>query len=93
MWYVYMLLCDRKTFYIGIAPNVRKRLVVHRAKHSFFTKKFSDVQLVYAESHQSKHAGATREVQLKGWTRAKKQQLVDGTLGINRCELDELLGG
>jgi len=48
-WFVYMLLCDEKTFYIGITNNVNKRLMEHKNKQSFFTKKFSRLKLVYCE--------------------------------------------
>lgn len=84
-WYVYVLLCDQKTFYVGITTNLAKRIKQHKTKSSFFTKKFSDIRLVYCELYQSEHEAAKREKQIKGWSRAKKQMLVDGKLGINIC--------
>jgi putative endonuclease len=84
-WYVYMLLCDRETFYIGITDDLYRRIHEHKDKKSFFTKKFSELNLVYCEKYQNKNLAAKREKQLKGWTRAKKQMLVDGNLGINAC--------
>ena len=87
-----MLLCDQKTFYIGITDNPTKRLLDHRNGQSLFTKKFSDIQFVYCENYVSKHQAALREKQLKGWSRAKKQMLIDGELGYNVCtELVEVL--
>lgn len=83
-WYVYMLLCDQKTFYVGITDNLRNRLNQHRNKESFFTKKFSDLKLIYCEEYPSKYEAVERERQFKGWSHAKKQLLVDGKLGINR---------
>lgn len=85
MWHVYLLLCDQKTFYTGITDDVDARLLAHRRKTSFFTKKFSDIQLVYCECYPDKHQAALRERQIKGWSRAKKQMLVDGKLGYNAC--------
>jgi len=87
-----MLLCDQKTFYIGITFDIQKRLKEHKSKESFFTKKFSKVRLVYCEKYQNKIEAAKREQQLKGWSRAKKQMLLDGKIGINCIELDEVLG-
>ena len=84
-WYVYLLLCDQKTFYVGITDNIKERFIKHRNKESFFTKKFSDLRLVYCEKYQNKFEAAKREKQLKGWSHAKKQMLVDGKLGINTC--------
>lgn len=80
-----MLLCDEKTFYIGITNNLVSRIRQHKAKDSFFTKKFSQIRLIYCEQYESEHEAAVREKQLKGWSRAKKQMLVDGKLGIHTC--------
>jgi len=94
MWHVYMLLCDQKTFYVGITDNPKHRLQEHMHRKSFFTKKFSDIKFVYCENYPSKHDAALREKQLKGWARAKKQMLVEGKLGYNTCTgLVEVLGG
>ncbi len=76
-----MLLCDQKTFYVGITTDVKNRLNNHKTKQSFFTKKFSDIQFVYCEKYKNKCEAAKREKQLKGWSHAKKQMLVDGKLG------------
>jgi len=85
MWYVYILLCDQKTFYVGISPDIVSRFKQHKSGQSFFTKKFSDIELVYAEKYPNKNEAAKREKQLKGWSHAKKQMLVDGILGYNVC--------
>lgn len=85
MWHVYLLLCNQKTFYVGISDNPAERLSEHKAGQSRFTKKFSDIQFVYCENYSGKHKAALRERQIKGWTHAKKQMLVDGRLGYNIC--------
>ena len=93
MWYVYMLLCDQKTFYVGITNNLKERLLEHRSGKSFFTKKFSDLRFVYCEKYNSKHEAVLREKQIKGWSRAKKQMLINRKLGYNVCtELVEAFG-
>ncbi len=87
-----MLLCDQKTFYVGITDNPAERLEDHRNQRSFFTKKFSDIQFVYCENYLGKQQAALRERQIKGWAHAKKQMLIDGKLGYNVCtELVEAL--
>ena len=83
MWYVYLLFCDQKTFYVGITDDLKRRLNQHKTKQSFFTKKFSDIRIVYCEKYSTNHEAAKREKQLKGWSQLKKQMLVDGKLGIN----------
>ncbi len=85
MWFVYMLLCNQKTFYIGISDDLKNRFFQHTSKLNISTKKFSDLELVYAEKYLNKFEAARRETQLKGWSHAKKQMLIDGRLGINSC--------
>jgi len=93
-WFVYMLLCDKKAFYIGITNDLARRIENHRNKNSFFTKKFSKLKLIYCEKYQLEKAAVEREKQLKGWSRAKKQLLINGKLGINSCtEFAEALVG
>ncbi len=86
-----MLLCDQKTFYIGITDNLKRRLEEHKNKESFFTKKFSEIKLVYCEKYKNKVEAAKREQQLKGWGRAKKEMLLKHKLGINSIEPAEVL--
>ena len=94
MWYVYMLLCDQKTFYVGMTDKVKERLNDHKSKRSFFTKKFSNIKLVYCEKYKSKFEAAKREKQIKGWKHTKKQMLIDGKLGYNKCtEIVEAFSG
>lgn len=92
-WFVYLLLCDKKTFYVGISSDLKERLLEHRSRKSFYTKKFSEIAIVYCEKYPNKYEAARREQQLKGWSRAKKQMLIDGKLGYNSCtEIVEELG-
>lgn len=87
-----MLLCNQKTYYLGITSDLIVRIKKHRNKESFFTKKFSDLKLVYCERYENKHQAAKREKQLKGWSRAKKHMLIEGKLGRNVCtEFAEVL--
>lgn len=80
-----MLLCDGKTFYVGITTDLVNRINQHIKKQSFFTKKFSQIKLVYCEQYQTEKEAVAREKQINGWSRAKKQMLIDGKLGYNSC--------
>jgi putative endonuclease len=73
---VYILLCDQKIFYVGITKSLEKRLKEHKSKLSFFTKKFSDIRLVYQEEYLDKKSAERREKQIKGWSSAKKKALI-----------------
>ena len=93
-WYLYILLCNQKTYYVGITNDIKHRFFEHIQKRSFYTKQFSDIRFVYAERYLSKHKSAKREKQIKGWSRAKKKKLIEGELGVNTCtEFVEVLLG
>ena len=92
MWYTYILLCDHKTFYVGITDSPAKRFKEHKNGESFFTKKFSVIDFVYCEHYDNKQNAAAREKQIKGWSIAKKKLLLKGMLGHNVCtEITEAL--
>ncbi|MBI2464639.1 GIY-YIG nuclease family protein [Candidatus Shapirobacteria bacterium] len=72
--------------------DLKSHINSHKSKQTFFTKKFSDIRLVYCEKYGTNHEAALREKQIKGWSRTKKQMLIEGKLGINRyTEFDEIL--
>jgi predicted GIY-YIG superfamily endonuclease len=51
---LYILLCDQKTYYVGLTLNVQNRFKSHKAKENIATKKFSDLVLVYTEEYKTK---------------------------------------
>ena len=80
MWNLYILLCDEKTYYVGITNNLKNRIAEHQRGLSTFTKKFSTIKLVFTETHKTKQQAALREKQIKGWSRIKKEKLIKGKL-------------
>ena len=76
--HIYILFCNQKTYYVGITDNVERRLDEHSRGYSNFTKKFSDIRLVYTESYSTRQEAEARERQLKGWSVAKKKALIAG---------------
>lgn len=77
-WSIYILFCDKKTFYVGMTDNLSRRIFEHKNKYSIFTKKFSEIELVYSEGLKSRQEAINRETQIKGWSYAKKKALIDG---------------
>lgn len=77
-YYVYMLTNQHSNvLYIGVTNNLVRRVYEHR--HHLvdgFTKRYHVDKLVYYETTSDIAAAITREKQLKGWTRAKKDALV-----------------
>ena len=63
--------------YIGVTNNLYKRIYQHKNKLiDGFTKKYNVNKLVYYESTEDVTSAITREKQLKGWVRKKKNDLV-----------------
>lgn len=77
-WYIYILLCDQKTFYIGLTSNISQRIASHKSKYNIGTKRFSNLRLVYKEEYQTRKDAEKREKQLTGWSAAKKKALIAG---------------
>jgi len=77
-WYTYILLCDQKTYYIGLTNNITNRLSSHKRRENIGTKEFSDIQLIYKEEYPTRKLAEKRENQIKGWSRAKKKALIEG---------------
>lgn len=80
MYFLYILLCDQKIFYVGITDNLERRLSEHQSGYSTYTKKFSDVKLMYTEEFLSRGHAEQREQQLKKWSVAKKKALIAGNI-------------
>lgn len=77
-WFTYILLCNQKTYYVGLTHNLAQRLNSHLNKENIGTKQFSDLKMVYHEEFKSRKEAESREKQLKGWTAAKKRALIEG---------------
>lgn len=77
-WVIYILLCDQKTYYIGLTSNIENRVKSHKSKLNIATKEFSDLRLVYQENYLTRIKAEKREMQLKKWTVAKKKALIQG---------------
>ena len=81
-WFIYILLCDKKIFYVGLSSNLEQRILSHKLKYNIGTKKLSYIELVYSEKYPDRNSAEKREKQLKGWTHAKKKALVEGNIEL-----------
>ncbi len=78
-YYVYIL-CNwnHKVLYIGVTNNLERRVYEHKNKLiEGFTSKYNVNKLVYFEDASDIKAAITREKQLKGWNREKKNNLIE----------------
>ncbi|MBI1952188.1 GIY-YIG nuclease family protein [Candidatus Saccharibacteria bacterium] len=81
MFYIYILRNSANRLYIGHTKNMEQRLADHKTNHGAkFIKDYGSFELVYTEEFSKRSDAMSRENQLKGWTRAKKEALIDGDL-------------
>ncbi len=83
-WFVYILLCNQKAYYIGLTSNIINRLRSHKAKENIATKEFSNITLVFLEKYPNRKLAEKREIQLKKWSKAKKKALIEGDIDLLR---------
>ena len=79
MYYVYILTnWNNKVLYTGATNNLERRLYEHRNELADgFTKRYHVHKLVYYDTTTDATAAIAREKQIKGWTRQKKNALIE----------------
>jgi len=77
--YMYILLCSNGSYYTGSTNNLELRLKQHQnGEGANHTKKYLPVTLVYYEEYQRVEDAFYREKQIQGWSRKKKEALING---------------
>jgi len=75
-WFVYILECSDGLYYTGVTYNLDGRLEQHRVgKGSKFTAKHGFKELKYFEEFTNLIEARNREIQLKDFSRKKKEAL------------------
>ena len=79
-YYVYIMTNPRNTtLYTGVTSDLIKRAYEHREKLvDGFTKRYNLSKLVYYEVFDDVEQAILREKQIKGGSREKKLQLING---------------
>ncbi len=79
--YMYILLCGDGSYYTGSTTNLELRLDEHQkgdgANH---TRKHLPVKLLYFEEFSRIDDAFYREKQVQGWSRSKKEALINGDI-------------
>ncbi len=76
-YYIYILRNPSNKLYIGHTNHIPQRLERHGlGEASLFTKQHKNFKLVYSEEYQTQLEAMHREKQIKGWSRAKKEALI-----------------
>jgi len=78
--YMYILECSDESYYTGSTTNLELRLQQHQnGEGANHTKKRLPVTLVYYEEYSRIDEAFYREKQVQGWSRKKKEALINGT--------------
>ena len=87
-YYTYILANNSDTtLYIGVTNDLERRVAEHRSGTiPGFTQKYNCHKQVYFESFSVVEQAIAREKQLKKWSRAKKDALID-TQNMERKDL------
>jgi predicted GIY-YIG superfamily endonuclease len=74
-----ILRCADNSFYIGHTDNLKERISKHNSgKAAKWTACRLPVKLIYIEQYQTIEESMRRELQIKKWSRAKKEALATG---------------
>jgi tRNA/rRNA methyltransferase len=78
-FYTYMLRCADGSYYVGQTDELEKRIAEHQAGQGCdWTKRRLPVELVWRQEFTDRDAARLAEQQIKGWSRAKKESLIEG---------------
>ena len=80
-YFVYITTNPAKTvLYIGVTNSLNRRLAQHydnRGNNQTFAGRYFCYHLLYAEQFADIKSAIVREKELKGWTRARKDALIE----------------
>ena len=88
--WTYILRCADGLYYVGSTKDLEGRINAHKKGCCIYTSQRLPVELVYSELYRSVVFAKKREIQLKGWTRKKKEALINKDLKslheFSKCE-------
>ncbi len=82
MFWVYILRCSDGSYYTGHTDNLDARMHQHESsKQSGYVSSRKPFQLVWSETFESRELAIASELQIKGWSRRKKEAMMRGDWG------------
>jgi predicted GIY-YIG superfamily endonuclease len=79
LFWVYMLQCGDRSYYVGHTDELEKRVLQHeRGELRGYTSTRRPVRVVFTQQFASREEALAAERQIKGWSRKKKEALVRG---------------
>ena len=80
---MYILKCSDGSYYSGSTTNLEYRVAAHNlGLGGRWTSPRLPVQVVFTQDFPSMREAFEAERQIKGWSRAKKQALIDGRFDL-----------
>ena len=80
MAWMYILECSDGSYYVGSTKNLERRLSEHQeGLGARYTTRRLPVKLVYCEEYDRVDDAFYREKQVQGWTRRKREALINGS--------------
>ncbi|MCM1546419.1 MAG: GIY-YIG nuclease family protein [Clostridiales bacterium] len=78
-YYTYITTNKRKTvLYVGVTNDLVRRIAEHKSGTvEGFTKRYNVDMLVYVEKYDDIETAIRREKQIKSWSRASKEKLIE----------------
>ena len=78
-FWVYLLRCADKSYYVGHTDNLESRLGQHESGAvAGWTQSRRPVSLAFSESFATRDEALAAERRIKGWSRLKKEALIVG---------------
>jgi putative endonuclease len=83
-YFVYIFRCNDGSYYAGVTNNVEERVREHQegVDPKCYTYKRRPVQLVFRHGFREVSDAIAAEKQIKGWSRRKKEALIQGEFGL-----------
>ena len=77
-YFVYILKCSDDSYYTGVTNNLERRLTEHNSGLiKGYTSSRLPVKIVFAERFMNINDAIRFEKQVKGWSRKKKEALIE----------------
>lgn len=81
--FVYMVQCGDGSYYTGWTDNLEKRLLAHQeGKGAKYTRGRGPIQMMWHEEVADKSTALKREIEIKKWSRLRKQKFLAESKGV-----------
>jgi len=82
-YWIYILKCSDGSYYTGSTSDIEKRISEHQqGTIKGYTNNRRPVKLIFSDYFGDVYDAISAERQIKGWTRAKKEALIQGNFKL-----------